>query len=92
MDWMDSIVSDLAEEREAEMSNLAVGFAVRLLKRAISIQGKAIPGFEVPNDKHFKQSSPVEEVQISPVVISMDSLERAPGALPAFKGDARGAS
>ena len=32
------------------------------------------------------------EVQISPAAIFVDSLERAPSALLAFEGDARGAS
>ena len=38
MDWVDPIVSEPAEEREDNMSNLTVGFAAQMRKRAMSTQ------------------------------------------------------
>ena len=46
MDWTDPIVSEFAKEREVEMSNLAIGFAEQMCKRAASAQGDATPGSE----------------------------------------------
>ena len=92
MDWTDPTVSESAEEREAEMSSLAAGFVARMCKRAANTQGEATPGFEGPDDKRYKQSGPAEEVQISPAMVSVDSLERAPDTLSTFEGDAWGAS
>ena len=67
------IVSESTEEREAEMPSLTAGFAKRMHKRATNTQGKATPDFEGPYRKCFKQFGPVEEVQISPTVISASS-------------------
>ena len=53
---------------------------------------KTIPCSEGLNVKRFKQSSPVEEVQIIPTMNSVDSPERALGAPLALEGEARGAS
>ena len=85
VDWTDLTVSESTEEREAEMSSYQ-------LKRAASTQGETTPSSEGPDGKCLKPASPVEEVQINPTMISVDSPDRAPGALPAMEGDAQGAS
>ena len=92
VDWMDPTISKSAEEREVEISSLAVGFVARMCKLAAKDQEKTTPSFVGPDRKHFKQSCPVEEVQISPTSISVDSLERAPGVLPDLKSDPQGSS
>ena len=92
VDWTDPIINESTEEMEAEMSSLAVGFAARMLKQAASAQGETTLGSDGLDEKRFKQSSSVEEVQISPTVIYVDSPKRAPGALSDLEGDARGAS
>ena len=74
------------------MFSLAAGCVARMRKRATSAQGETNPDSKGPNGKHFKQSGSVEEFQISPVVISVDSPERALGTLPTLEGDAQGAS
>ena len=61
-------------------------------KRDVSSQGETTPTFEGPDGKHLKLTDLAEEVQISPTVISVDSPDRAPGALLAIEGDAQGAS
>ena len=40
MDWVDTIVSKPAEEREDDMSNLVTEFAARMRKLAGSAQGE----------------------------------------------------
>ena len=40
---------------EGEMSNLAVGFAAQMCKRAVSAQGEANPCSKVPGGKHRKK-------------------------------------
>ena len=69
----DSTVSELTKEMEAEISNIAAGFVVWMSKQAANAQGEATPGSEGSNGKRFKQSGPVEEVQINPTMISVDS-------------------
>ena len=46
------------------------------------------PGYEVPNGKRPKRFGPEEEVQKSPVVVTLDSLERSSLALSALEGAA----
>ena len=52
----------------------------------MSSQEETTPDFEVPSDKHPKQSGPDGEVQNNLAVITMDSLERALDSLQALKG------
>ena len=73
MDLMDPIVSELAKEREDDMSSLAAEFAAQMRKRVAISQGETIPGFEVLGDKRLKWSSPNEEAQKSLTTITMDS-------------------
>ena len=40
MDWTNPIVSKSAEESEAEMSSLAVGFVAHIFKRAARTHGE----------------------------------------------------
>ena len=47
---------------------------------------RGTPGFEVYGGKHSRRSGPDEEAQKSSVVITIDSLERAFGALSALEG------
>ena len=75
-------VSESAKEEEAEMSGLVSGFASRMRKRAASTQGEIAPNFEVSSRKRLKLSGPDEEVEKSPTVINMDSLDRTLGAQP----------
>ena len=58
MDWTDPTASELADEKEDDMSNLVTGFTTRMRERATSSQGETTPGFEVPDDKCPKLSSP----------------------------------
>ena len=48
------------------------------------LRGKTTPSSEVPSEKFLKWSGPDEEARKSPVVITVDSLERASEALPAL--------
>ena len=75
VEWVDSIASDPAEERESDMSSLAARFFARMPNWATSDQGETTPGSEVSGGKHFRWSSPNEEVEKSPSVISLDSPE-----------------
>ena len=61
VDWLDLIASDLAEEREEDMSSLATVFAAQMSKRAASAQGETIPGFEVSRGKRSRRPGPDEE-------------------------------
>ena len=75
MDWVNPISSQLAEEREEDMSSLTDKFIARVLKRAVSDQREITSIFEGPYDKRPKRSSLDEEVQRSPTVITVDSPE-----------------
>ena len=88
MDLVDPISSEPAKEREDDMSNLAAGFAMRMNKRAVSAQGETTPDSEVPGSKHPKWSGPDKEAQKSPIVITVDSPERASDAPSALEGAA----
>ena len=77
MDWLDPTTRDPTEEREEDMSSLAVGFAAWMGKREASAQGEATLGFKVSGRKRPKQSNPDEKAQKSLVVTTVDSLERA---------------
>ena len=85
---MDQISSELTEEREDDMSSLADGFFARMRKRAASVQGETTPGSEVPGGKRSKRSGLGDEVQRSPMVVTLDSLEQASNALPTLVGSA----
>ena len=61
MDWTDPKISESAEEREAEMSSLAVGFVVRMHKKVANARGEATPSSEGPDDKRSRQSDPKVE-------------------------------
>ena len=88
LEWVDSIASDPAEERENDMFSLAAGFTVWMSKQAVSAQGETTPGSKVSGKKRSRQSGPDEVAQKSPTVIIVDSPERAPNALPALEGSA----
>ena len=75
MDLVDPNASDLAKERENNMSSLVVGFPVRMLKRAMSAQGETTPVSKVSGGKRPKKFGPDEKAQRNLVIISMDSLE-----------------
>ena len=75
VDWVDPNVSHPAEEKEDDMSSLAIEFSARMRKRATSAQGETTPGFEVSGGKCPKQSGPDEEAQKSMAIITMDSPE-----------------
>ena len=47
VDWTNPTVGELSEEKEAEMSGLVAGFAMRMSKRAANAQEEAIPSLEV---------------------------------------------
>ena len=68
------------------MSSLTVGFATQMHKRAVGSQGETTPTSKGPDGKHLKPIGPAKEVQISPTVISVDSPDRALGALSAMEG------
>ena len=76
VNWTNPVVSQLVKEREAEMSGLVSGFAIRMHKRATNSQEGTTPGLEVPSDKRSMPSRSDEEVQADLVVIVVDSLER----------------
>ena len=62
MDWINSVVSQLTEEKKAEMSGLVAGFATRMCKRAANAQKGTTPGLEVPSCKRSRASRFDEEV------------------------------
>ena len=45
VDWLDLTTSDLAEEREEDMSSLPLGFAAWMRKRVTSTQGETTAGY-----------------------------------------------
>ena len=92
MNWVDLIVSESTEEREDDMSNLTAELVAWMCKRATSTQGETTPGSKVPGGKRLKRFGLDEEVQKSPAVITVDSLERAPDALPTLEGVTQDAS
>ena len=92
MDWLDPPTSDLAEERQEDMSSLAIGFIARMRKRATSAQGETTLGSEVYGGKRPRRSGPKEKAQKSPLVIAVDSSERASDDLPALEGASHDAS
>ena len=51
MNWVDLISSEPVEEREDDLSSLAVGFTVRMCKRATSSQRETTSNFEGPDGK-----------------------------------------
>ena len=75
MDWVDPISSESAEEREEDMSSLAVGFTTQILKRAASAQSETTSGSEGPDGKRPKRPGLEGEVQKSLIVIAMESQE-----------------
>ena len=88
MDWVDPLSSEPDEEREDDMSSLSTGFATRMRKRDASTQREITFGSEGPNDKRPKRSGTNGEVQKIPIVITVDSSERALSAMPALEGPA----
>ena len=58
MHWTDPTTSKPVEEREDDMSSLAIGFATRMLKRVVSYQGETTPSSEVLGVKCPKLSGP----------------------------------
>ena len=88
MDLVDPIASEPNEEREDDMSSLAAGFSMWMHKRAVRAQGETTPDSKVPGSKRLKWSGPDKEAQKSPVVITVDSPERASDALSALEGAA----
>ena len=75
VDWLDPTASGPTEEREEDMSSLAVGFAARMRKRATSAQGETTLGFEVSSEKRPKWYGLDEEAHKSPTLITVDSPE-----------------
>ena len=71
------------------MSSLVVGFAARMCKRATSSQVETPPDFEVLGGKRPKWSGPNGEARNNPVVMVVDSPERASDALSALEGAAQ---
>ena len=61
MDWMNSGVSESAEEEEIEMSGLVFGFFARMRKRVTSTQGETAPGAEASGGKSPKLTYLSEE-------------------------------
>ena len=92
VDWVDLNSSEPAEEREGDMSSLAAGFVAWMRKRAVSAQGETTPDSEVSSGKRPKRSGQDKEAQKSLVVITVDSLKRAPDALLALEGASQDAS
>ena len=92
MNWVDPISNESIEERGDDMSSLATRFVTQMRKWAASAQGETTLDFIVPGDKRPKWSGPDEEAQKSPAVITVDSPERASGALPALEGATQDAS
>ena len=58
VDWTDTTVNESAEEREANMSSLAVGFAMQMCKQVVNALVETTLDSEGPNDKRSRQSSP----------------------------------
>ena len=85
MDWTNPRVSESAEEEEAEMSCLVLGFDARMRKQEASAQGLAAPSDEVLGGKHPKLADPDEEAEKNPAVINMDSPNRASDAQPDWR-------
>ena len=83
--------SVLTKEKEDDMSSLAPGFAARMSKRGTNALGETTPGSEGPGDKRPRRSGPKEEAQKSPIVIAMDSPERALDDTLALEGATQGA-
>ena len=52
VEWVDSTASDPDEEREDDMSSLAIRFSVRMRKWAASSQGRLPPAL-----KHLEESA-----------------------------------
>ena len=75
MDWTNSKVSQSAEEREAEMFGLVIGFVIQIRKQATNAKEGTTPGLEVPSDKGSRPSIFDEGVQAAPMVIVVDSPE-----------------
>ena len=88
VEWVDSIASDSAEEREDDMSSLTVGFVEQMHKQAASAQGETTPGSKVFGEKRSRWSGLDEEAQKSLTVITMHSPEQASDALPTLEGAA----
>ena len=63
VDWTNPAVSQSTEEREAEMSGLVVGFAIRMRKRVVKAQKGTTPDLKVPGNKRPRLSRSKEEVQ-----------------------------
>ena len=61
MDWLDPHASDLAGEREEDMSSLAVEFVARMPKRAVSSRGETTLDSEASGRKHPRQFAPKEK-------------------------------
>ena len=59
------IAKDTTKKRNDNMSNLVVGFASWMCKRATSTQEETTPGSEVPGDKSPKRLGLDEDVQNS---------------------------
>ena len=55
-------------------------------KRAVSSQRETTSGSERPGGKSPKRSGPDEEAQKSPAMITVNSPEKAPDALPTLEG------
>ena len=83
---MDPVANESIEERGVNMSSLAARFVTQMPKWVASAQGETTLDSIVPGGKRPKWSGPDEEAQKSPVVITMDSLERASDALSALEG------
>ena len=69
MDWTSIIASELAKEEE--MSNLVVGFAVRMCNQAMGSEGETTP---ISGGKRSRLSSPNEQAQKDRAIILVDSL------------------
>ena len=66
---------------KGDMSNLVVGFVVRMRKRVVSAQGEANPRSEVLGGKRWKKSGSGGEVQKSQAIVTLDSPKRASKAI-----------
>ena len=82
--WIHSVVSLLRREKTICLASL-LDLTARMHKRATSAQRGHSSSFEGPDCKRPKRSSPSGEVQKSPALITIDSPEQAPGALPALE-------
>ena len=83
---MDPIANEPAEEREDDMSSITARFATRMCKWAASTQRETIPESEVPGGKCPQRSGLNDEVQRSPIVVTLDSPEQASDAPACFGG------